>query len=409
MTEQSPGTRPLILVVDDSRLMRVAARKILKEHFEIVEAGDGEAAWRLIEDGAELALVMSDLSMPHLDGLGLLDKIRSSGNPRIRELPVVIVTGAEDDTAAREQALERGANDFITKPFESVQLVARARAQVKLRQTSQELGEKTEALEKQSGLDGLTGLLNQRAFLDHGQQDLAYAVRHQSALSLVRLEPRDFNKVFLRQGKAAAEQILRDMASILKGHLRREDSAARLGMAQFGLLLPGGNAAGVCALMERIAAQITELNHALGPVTFNAGIACLEHLAQPDWEALLDMAEQHLVQARQTDGNVVAGPVDGTRVAMDEPGATGSFDLPSFVPETAEISTEPLPETATPAPTPSLEAALAMIGSDREAALIPHLDGLVGQVLPLLELWDRQHDSPLSVCLHTLRHKLEQR
>jgi diguanylate cyclase (GGDEF)-like protein len=409
MAEQSPGTRPLILVVDDSRLMRVAARKILKEHFEIVEAGDGEAAWRLIEDGAELALVMSDLSMPHLDGLGLLDKIRSSGNPRIRELPVVIVTGAEDDSAAREQALERGANDFITKPFESVQLVARARAQVKLRQTSQELGEKTEALEKQSGLDGLTGLLNQRAFLDHGQQDLAYAVRHQSALSLVRLEPRDFNKVFLRQGKAAAEQILRDMASILKGHLRREDSAARLGMAQFGLLLPGGNAAGVRALMERIAAQITELNHALGPVTFNAGIACLEHLAQPDWEALLDMAEQHLLQARQTDGNVVAGLVDGTRVAMDEPGATGSFKLPSFVPETAEISTEPLPQTATPAPAPSLEAALAMIGSDRESALIPHLDGLVGQVLPLLELWDRQHDSPLSVCLHTLRHKLEQR
>ena len=99
MSEANPD-KPTVLVVDDSRLMRVAARKILKDAFETLDAGDGEIAWELLQSDPRITLVMSDLSMPNLDGLGLLERIRRSEQPHIRELPVIIVTGAEDDDDA---------------------------------------------------------------------------------------------------------------------------------------------------------------------------------------------------------------------------------------------------------------------------------------------------------------------
>ena len=102
MTE-SCSSKPMVLVVDDSRLMRLAARKILKNDFEILEAEDGEVAWDKLQDNNNITLVMSDLSMPNLDGLGLLKKIRESSQPELKELPVIIVTGAEDDDGSKKR------------------------------------------------------------------------------------------------------------------------------------------------------------------------------------------------------------------------------------------------------------------------------------------------------------------
>ena len=96
MTE-TVDNKPTILVVDDSRLMRVAARKILKNDFDILEAADGEQAWTSLQENSHIILVMSDLSMPNLDGLGLLKRIRESESEELKCLPVIIVTGAEDD------------------------------------------------------------------------------------------------------------------------------------------------------------------------------------------------------------------------------------------------------------------------------------------------------------------------
>lgn len=437
MEQQTSTGMPSILVVDDSRLMRVAARKILKEHFEIIEAEDGEIAWERIQETTRFAVIMSDLSMPNLGGLGLLDRIRTSTNPYIRELPVVIVTGAEDDTAAKELALERGASDFITKPFDSVQLVARTSAQVKLQRTTRELGATTEALEKQSSLDLLTGLLNQRAFLEHGQQDIAYALRHQSDLGLIRLEVRDFNRIFLRHGKTAAEQVLKDVAGILKEHLRIEDTAARIGMAQFGILLPAATVAGAHSITERFAEKIAALQYAFGNAGFNAGISCLTLTSSPSWDYLLEEAEQYLVQARHQDGNAIAfhqGALDAigaTALAAHEPSlatepdesspdrgqAASTSPQQAHEPQVVEdlpvchLLTATAPdhvEAVSVSHTPSLHSALGMIAADEVAALTPHLDTLMKQLLPLLDLWNRNNDSRLSACIETLRDRLEQ-
>ncbi|AHK80664.1 hypothetical protein M911_07565 [Ectothiorhodospira haloalkaliphila] len=108
---------PLILVVDDSRVMRQALNKILRRRYQVVDAPDGMEAWTLLEQNPGIACVFTDLSMPQLDGYGLLQRIRESDDARLKTLPVVIVTGNEDDQGTRRKAAERGANDVVMKPF----------------------------------------------------------------------------------------------------------------------------------------------------------------------------------------------------------------------------------------------------------------------------------------------------
>ena len=116
------GEKQRLLIVDDSKVIRVTARKILRDHFDTVEAVDGENAWEVLSNEEPFSLVVSDLTMPHLDGFGLLERIRTSHLPHVREVPVIIITGANDSETVKKRATEAGATDFIGKPFDSVLL-----------------------------------------------------------------------------------------------------------------------------------------------------------------------------------------------------------------------------------------------------------------------------------------------
>src|SRR5690606_2612914 len=124
-----------------------------------------------------IQVVFTDLSMPELDGYGLLEKIRTCDDAGIAGLPVIVVTGAENDEAAREQALRMGATDFITKPFNSTDLQARASAHADYQRERR-------TLEAVTTIDRLTGLGNAGFYMGRLKQDLAFAARHLHALSV---------------------------------------------------------------------------------------------------------------------------------------------------------------------------------------------------------------------------------
>src|SRR6185369_13392033 len=102
--------------------------KMLGGEFDVVTAEDGAEAWSVVEQDLSIHVVFTDLVMPGLNGYELLRNIRTSSDTRIRSLPVIVVTGVDDDEVARVRALELGATDFITKPFTKIDLLARARA-----------------------------------------------------------------------------------------------------------------------------------------------------------------------------------------------------------------------------------------------------------------------------------------
>jgi len=117
----SPTT---ILIVDDSRTVRAGLSKILSKQFSIVQAVDGEDGWNKLKDDANIRLVVTDIMMPKLDGYGLICRIRGADAEHLKNIPIIVVTSAEDEIS-RERAHACGANNFIVKPAKETDLLER--------------------------------------------------------------------------------------------------------------------------------------------------------------------------------------------------------------------------------------------------------------------------------------------
>lgn len=395
MTEAA-ANRLTILVVDDSRLMRVAARKILKNEFDILEASDGEEAWDALQASPHISLVMSDLSMPNLDGLGLLKRIRESDSTNIQDLPVIIVTGAEDDDGSKNTALTAGASDFITKPFESVHLLARAKAQAKQHITQQAL-QTSEASKKklkaESHLDSLTGLDNQQSFIRHIEEGLSYARRHHAELALVVVQVEKYKVMFLRRGKQAAEEVLQRAAQVLKQERRREDKVARIGMDIFALLLPSATTIGTRRIGEQIhrslQSQDFEIDGEHTPVHTSLAIICASIDAETTADTLLDDAMTKLKQALQSGGNRIAYE-EATASAMADNRVTTDTPKPSKKRLVASSS--------------AVEQALQAMAHQRP--IEQDTSALMRAVLPLLQAWSQENKGICATQLEDIQNAL---
>jgi two-component system cell cycle response regulator len=353
-----------LLVVDDSKVVRVTARKILGNHFETVEALDGENAWDILTSEAPFSLVISDLSMPNLDGFGLLERIRHTHLPHISNLPVIIITGANDSEAIKKRATEAGATDFIGKPFDSVHLLARAHAHASAHSNAQELKEETIALEETSAIDPLTKIANERTFMERGYQLLAYAVRHNTRLSVFHIEVDNFGDIYKTHGDGVAESIVQTVASTLTTAIRHEDTAARLGTARFSLLLPGLNNNGIHNLADRIRKNISErvLKHGKARIHYSVsiGVAAMEIRRNTRFDDLLTVAGNRLAYAIAHGGDQAvydgedhtapSAQPDGKMTTADQPEIFDEEDIQIEAIDIDQQVIPDVPEQATPAP-----------------------------------------------------------
>lgn len=384
MTGES-GARARVLVVDDSKLMRKAAHKMLGEEFDVVTGDDGVDAWTQIQQDPGIQVVFTDLNMPRMDGYELLRTIRGAEDPGVQGLPVIVVTGAENDEAARMKALDQGATDFITKPFTTSDLVARARAHANYQRV-------TRQLQSQVAVDALTGLANKAGFMDRLQQDIAYARRHQQPLCLVRLEVEDFRRFFLYYGRDLAEALVLQLARQLRTRIRKEDTAARIGLGGFALSLPGGQEAGIVAMVERLQSEVLA-NPPLfegEPVAVKLHAAVLSPLMDSALgpQEAMDACQARLDVARETGVAVLpaqeaAAPPPAPRVVPEPPPA------PVAVAETTPAPAPPV--AAAPAPAPaaapvSVDAVLELLREGRAQEALPKLPAVIGRLLPLLRL-----------------------
>jgi two-component system cell cycle response regulator len=393
MTEHT-SSKPAVLVVDDSRLMRVAARKILKDDFDILEAGDGIQAWDSLQANPHIQLIMSDLSMPNLDGLGLLKRIREAEHPALRTLPVIIVTGAEDDDGSKQIALSAGASDFITKPFESVQLLARIKAQAKQQQTQQALQESEaskQQLERHSSVDALTGLANQRHITAHIEESLSYARRHHTELALLLVQVEKFKVMFLRRGKQTAEEVLRRIAQLLTEGRRREDAVARVDLDTFAILLPSAS----CTGARRVAEQLLNVIRTDGfniagehvPVTVSIAVVSPAITTETEAAGLMEDARRKLKLATQAGGD---------RVQYDLPASTTAAPAVSL----QRSAPQHIPVESAVASVAEVEKALQALSTGRRLEL--HTVPLVRAVMPLLHAWNRAQDNQHAALLDAL-------
>lgn len=303
--------KPRILAVDDSRVMRRAMSKVLSQNYDVVEVENGEDAWTVLLNDDTIQVVFSDLSMPFLDGYGLLERIRTSNNARLSEIPVIIITGKDDDDDAKQEALDKGANDFITKPFDSIQLQARAKAHVTFKQTTTKLSETSDKLERQATVDETTGLGGQRYFCKVGDETLSYANRHGGQFILIRMDIDGFNDLFIKYGKKIMDSILNTIGENLSKLVRQEDTIARIGVSKFALILKETNMAEVLILAERIREEIQKLafklpeSEELIKLTVSAGLHEPEINIEKTFKELVTETEVYLDDAIAQGGNRV--------------------------------------------------------------------------------------------------------
>lgn len=375
--------KPRILVIDDSRLVRVSIKKVLAEEFDIVEAGDGEEGWEALASDHSIQAVLTDAGMPRLDGHGLIQRIRAHQDNRIKDIPVMMITGAEADaTEAREKALEIGATDFITKPFDKAQLIARVRGYTKLDQTQRDLEDTEEALAKQTVIDSVTKVHNRRYLLQRGEQDLAFSIRHNGDLSVIAISIDQFGVLHKQYGEEHCQEILKWTAHLIKQMMRKEDTVARVDNSRFAIIAPTAGRMAAAALCERIRKQFintpyTETVIAL-PISVSIGLSCYGRDKSGTIEDLLLEAEKRSEQALRLGGNRTIASSDKSA----SPAAT--------------------------ARTLSVDSALMAIKRHEVDKLKPYLVILAQQVIPILELCNEKFHWQIETHINAIKAKLHQ-
>ncbi|MCW8194596.1 diguanylate cyclase [Proteobacteria bacterium 005FR1] len=308
-----------VLVVDDSKLVRSTATKILSAKFDLVLAEDGEEAWEKICADDSIQVVFTDLGMPKLDGYGLIQRIRQSENEGIRNQPIIVLTGAAEEDTVRRKVLELGATDFITKPFSSTEIIARAEAHASYHRDKAKL-------EKSVDVDLLTGALNKAGLEAQLEKDASFVNRHGQTLSLIVFELDDFKTTYERIGKSAAEQLIKQLAATILRTIRKEDSIGRNGVARFTIILPMAKPEGVIMLAKRLCERINGFKMKLGgeslSISMSAGVSTVARGNRVVARDLLRAAEQALANAKKVGpGQVQLLKLDSAPAAKAAPSA----------------------------------------------------------------------------------------
>lgn len=287
----------LLLVDDDPDILQLITRITSNAGYEVVQANDGqEALNQILADCPDMLL--TDWDMPGLDGVGLCSEIRR------RDLPFyvyVLLLTSRSRSDELIQALDAGADDFISKPINAAVLLARLKA-----------GARTVALQHRlrqlSDSDPLTGILNRRAFHERFAVEWERAVRYRHPLSCVMIDIDFFKKLNDTYGHTAGDVVLQEFVRLLKKNCRASDVLARFGGEEFCLILPETDEAGAATWAEHARFNIAEapilFADQLLSVSASFGVAARTALTSRP-EVLLDFVDQALGFAKESGRNRV--------------------------------------------------------------------------------------------------------
>ncbi|HEX6691546.1 MAG TPA: diguanylate cyclase [Burkholderiales bacterium] len=310
-------SRPRVLIVDDSKVVRTSLAKVIRGSFDVAEAGDGEAGWTAIEGDPTIVAVISDLGMPKLDGMGLLGRIRSHAQSRIRDLPFLVISGNEDDDT-REKARGAGANDFITKSTKGAEAIARIDNLLRLVKAKHDLEASQQALkvsDDDSMWDALTGAFTSAYLMTEGGKLFSHSKRHGQALAVVSFRIDNYPDIEAKVGKEPAGKLLANIAKLVQSTLRAEDSMGRMGPAQFTAMLPSTDAAQAVVFARRLrerldTARITHANEAVR-IRTSFGVSAMGHDNPGSIDDLLKIAGERLEKAAaKSEEQRAAAPMD---------------------------------------------------------------------------------------------------
>lgn len=331
------GDRLAILIVDDEPDTRRLLAYILNNagHSNIQMAISAHDALEQLglegtgTPGEPPDLILMDLTLPDMHGVEAIRRIKAA--PAYEDVPIVVVTGrTEDDELVR--AFDAGAVDYIRKPFNRIEFMARVRSALQLKSerdkrkaregelvaVTEQLETANQQLERLSWLDGLTDIPNRRQFDATLDLEWRRCLRHGLPLALIMTDVDHFKSYNDHLGHQAGDDCLRRVARAHAAIVSRPgDLAARYGGEEFALILPDTDLNGAEAVAQRLRASVEELRlphpaSSVGPtVTISAGVASIIPATVGVAADLIAAADRALYQAKQTGRNRVHLASDG--------------------------------------------------------------------------------------------------
>lgn len=295
-----------ILIVDDSRLIAHVAKTILtKQGHEVILAQDGLAGLQAAKS-EHPDLILLDLIMPVMDGYQVCQGLKEEDSTK--EIPIIMLT-SKAEPADKVKGLELGALDYVVKPFDEGELIARVNIQLRLKQLYEALQEKNRQLRELANRDGLTGLYNHRYFHEQLSKDFLRARRYHESLSCILLDIDYFKKFNDTYGHQTGDIVLSTLGQVIRDSIRDSDFAARYGGEEFALVLYHADRPTAVNVAERLRqmvehCEVRDKDHVLH-VTISLGVATFPHEQISNPKQIVECADKALYKAKENGRNRV--------------------------------------------------------------------------------------------------------
>jgi two-component system cell cycle response regulator len=294
----------ILLVEDHERSAQRISDTLSADHSIDLESDPQQALLTLPDSDYDLLMV--SLSLSGTDGLRLCSQVRSLD--RIRHLPILIITEPGEDNRLL-RGLEMGVNDYLVRPIDKNEMMARVKTQIKRKRYSDQLRSRLEENVEMAITDSLTGLYNRRYMEGHLKTLVEEAVQRGKPLSLLVADIDFFKSVNDTHGHDAGDEVLKDFSERLRQNIRGIDLACRLGGEEFVVMMPDTDLTKAYVVAERLRQCIADRPFKLAgdtmiEITASVGVASHEGVDDtPD--ALLKRSDQALYCAKRDGRNRV--------------------------------------------------------------------------------------------------------
>lgn len=297
--DNSQPQRPRVLVIDDSTdVHRLLGVRLKTENLDLLFASDGPSGIEIAKQ-SDITVILLDLNMPGMDGFEVLRRLKDE--PGTTNIPIIVLSGlasAQDKVTA----FDLGAIDYITKPFDLMELKVRVRSAIRMATLLNMLSQRAQ-------IDGLTGLWNRQYFDQRLEEEVQASIRHTRPLALALLDADHFKSVNDLYGHPAGDQVLEGISQVLRSQSRGSDVPCRYGGEEFAIIMPETTGPEAFVLCERIREEIAERTwpkHPERQITVSLGLCGSANGVGPaDPAAWIEHADKCLYEAKNSGRNRV--------------------------------------------------------------------------------------------------------
>lgn len=297
--------KKVMVVDDDLDLLSFVTATLEFEGYQVEQAQSGKEALEILQNWKP-DLVILDVNMPVLNGLETLKKIKNTDY-----FTAIIFLTAESKTEQVIVGLDAGADDYMAKPFSPNELLARVRAQLRIKDLTDQLQIANEKLQALVEIDDLTGLANMRNMYSKLDYEIKRAQRYSRHIAVVMMDMDHFKSVNDTNDHLFGSFVLKEVGGIIKKSIRDTDIGARYGGDEFIIILTETDNDGVRTFCERLRQTIEKHTFTNGESTMKLTSSIGYAIARPvnqilDARALVKWADKALYDSKASGRNKVS-------------------------------------------------------------------------------------------------------